>query len=183
MLGLGAVNVLFVPFVVDTLQVGPVWLGPVEMAQSASMILASALITVIARRFSSSSIVTIGMGGIALTIALAGLTGAIWQLLVLMFVIGWFVVPLQAAVVTILQQSTADGERGRVMSVLNAAMSAASVLSMGFAGIAGDVIGVREVFFVAGAITGLGCLVAFVGYRRPRAAAPSGLPADGVPVA
>jgi len=39
------------------------------------------------------------------------------------------------------------------------------VLSMGFAGIAGDVIGIREVFFAAGAITGLGFLVALVGYR------------------
>jgi MFS family permease len=184
MLGLGAVNVLFVPFVVDTLRVGAVWLGPVELAQSASMILASALITVIARRLSSSSIVTTGMGGIAVTIALAGAAGAIWQLLVLMFVIGWFVVPLQAAVVTILQQSTADGERGRVMSVLNAAMSAASVLSMGFAGIAGDLIGVREVFLVAGAITGVGCLVALVGYRRRDGAAAAGaMPPEGAAAA
>lgn len=61
-----------------------------------------------------------------------------------MFAIGWSVVPLQAAIVTILKQSTPDGERGRVMAVLQAAMSAASVLSMGFAGIRGDAIGIRE---------------------------------------
>jgi MFS family permease len=83
-----------------------------------------------------------------------------------MFVIGWFVVPLQAAVITILQQSTPDGERGRVMSVVQAAMSAAGVLSMGFAGIVGDAIGIREVMFAAGGITGIGFLVALVGYRR-----------------
>uniref|UniRef100_UPI00129A2AAE MFS transporter n=1 Tax=Vibrio cholerae TaxID=666 RepID=UPI00129A2AAE len=103
--------------------------------------------------------------GIAVVIALAGSVGAIWQLLVLMFVIGWFVSPLQAAVVTILQSRTPDAERGRVMAVLQAAMSGASVLSMGFAGIAGDAIGIREVFFVAGAITAAGAVVAFVGYR------------------
>jgi MFS family permease len=166
MLGLGAVNVLFVPFVVRVLQVGPVWLGPVELAQSASMILASGLIGVLARRLAPSSIVTIAMAGVAVTIAAAGTVVAIWQLLVLMFVIGWFVVPLQAAVITILQQSTPDGERGRVMSVVQAAMSAASVLSMGFAGIVGDAIGIREVMFAAGGITGIGFLVALVGYRR-----------------
>lgn len=166
MLGLGAVNVLFVPFVVRILNVGAVWLGPVEMAQSASMILASGLISVLARRLAPTAIVTIGMAGIAVTIAAAGAVGAIWQLLVLMFVIGWFVVPLQAAIVTILQQSTPDGERGRVMSVLQAAMSAASVLSMGMAGIAGDAIGVREVFFVAGGIVAVGFLVALVGFRE-----------------
>jgi DHA3 family macrolide efflux protein-like MFS transporter len=166
MLGLGAVNVLFVPFVVRVLQVGPVWLGPVELAQSASMILASGLIGVLGRRFAPSSIVTIAMGGVAVTIFAAGAVAAIWQLLVLMFVIGWFIVPLQAAVITILQQSTPDGERGRVMSVVQASMSAAGVLSMGFAGIVGDAIGVREVLFIAGAITGVGFLVALVGYRQ-----------------
>jgi DHA3 family macrolide efflux protein-like MFS transporter len=166
MLGLGAVNVLFVPFVVRVLQVGPVWLGPVEMAQSASMILASGLIGVLARRLAPTSIVTIGMAGVAVTIAAVGTVAAIWQLLALMFAIGWFVVPLQAAVVTVLQQSTPDGERGRVMSVVQAAMSAAGILSMGFAGIVGDAIGVREVLLAAGAIVGAGFLVALVGYRR-----------------
>ena len=166
MLGLGAVNVLFVPFVIRVLHVGAVWLGPVELAQSASMILASGLIGVLARRLAPTSIVTVAMAGVAATIFVTGAVAEIWQLLVLMFVIGWFVVPLQAAVITIFQQSTPDGERGRVMSVVQASMSAASVLSMGFAGIVGDAVGVREVLFGAGAITGIGCLVAFVGYRR-----------------
>ena len=166
MLGLGAVNVLFVPLVIRVLHVGPVWLGPVEMAQSSSMSLASGLLGVLARRLSPSSIVTIGVAGVAATIAAVGAVSAIWQLLALLFVLGWFVVPLQAALVTILQGSTPDAERGRVMSVVGASMSAASILSMGFAGIVGDAIGVREVFFLAGAIVGVGFLVAFTGYRR-----------------
>ena len=166
MLGLGAVNVLFVPFVVRVLHVGAVWLGPVELAQSASMILASGLIGVLARRLAPTTIVPVAMAGVAVTIIATGAVAEIWQLLALMFVIGWFVVPLQAALVTILQESTPDGERGRVMSVAQASMSAASVLSMGFAGIAGDAIGVREVLFAGGAITAAGCLVAVVGYRR-----------------
>ena len=171
MLGLGAVNVLFVPFVVRILDVGPVWLGPVELAQSSSMILASGLIAVLARRFAPPTIITIGIAGVAVTIALAGTVGAIWQLLVLMFVIGWFVVPLQAAVVTILQSTVADSERGRVMSVLQAVMSAASVLSMALAGIAGDTIGVREVFYAAGAICAVGFVAALVGFRPGSASA------------
>jgi MFS transporter, DHA3 family, macrolide efflux protein len=191
MLGLGAVNVLFVPLVVGVLAVGPVWLGPIELAQSASMILAAGLIGVLARRLAPSTIVAVGMLGIAVTISLVAAIDAIWQLLGLMFIIGWFVVPLQASIVTILQQSTPDGERGRVMSVLQAAMSAASVLSMGFAGILGDAIGIREVFLVAGAITAMGFVVAVVGYRPTRAArAPgdaasdtAGEPAGSLPAA
>jgi MFS family permease len=170
MLGIGAVNVLFVPFVVGTLDVGAAWLGPVETAQSASMILASGIITFLARRLTSSSIVTIAMAGIAVTIAAVGAVGTIWQLLIVMFLLGWFVVPLQAAIATILQTSTPDGERGRVLAVLQAAMSASSVLSMGLAGIAGEALGVREVFFGAGALCGVGFVVAVVGFRGPTAA-------------
>jgi MFS family permease len=173
MLGLGAVNVLFVPFVVRVLQAGPAWLGPVEFAQSASMILATGLIARLARRFRPSSIVTVGVAAVAVAVALMGVTTQIWQLLVLSFAMGWFVSPLQAAVVTMLQQGTPDGERGRVMAFLQAAMSATSVLSMGFAGIAGDAIGIREVFFVAGAIVAAGFVVAVLGYRgRPAELAP-----------
>jgi len=181
MLGLGAVNVLFVPFVVDVLRAGPAWLGPVEIAQSASMILASGLISVLARRFAPSAIVSIGMAAVAVIIAACGLVGAIWQLLGLMFLVGWFVVPLQASIVTILQQSTPDGERGRVMSVLQAAMSAASILSMGFAGLLGDAVGIREVFFIAAAITGVGCMVSVVGYRGGAADAPAERVASATP--
>lgn len=166
MLGLGAVNVLFVPLLVGVLAVGPAWFGPVELAQSASMILAAGLIGALASRFRASSIVTVGLVGVAIVIALTGGVTAIWQVLVLMFLAGWFVAPLQAAVVTILQQSVPDAERGRIMSVLNAAMSASSVLSMAFAGIAGDALGVRNVFFLAGAIVGVGAVVSLFGYWR-----------------
>ncbi len=168
MLGLGAVNVLFVPFVVRELGVGAAWLGPVELAQSASMILASGLIAVLARRLAPNAIVSIGMAGLAVIIGLSGAVTAIWQLLVLMFAIGWFVTPLQASVMTILQTSTPDGERGRVMSVLQAGMSGASVLSMAFAGIAGDALGIRQVFVIAGAIAAVGCAVSVLGYRGMR---------------
>lgn len=182
MLGLGAVNVLFVPFVVRVLGVGPVWMGPVEFAQSSSMILASGLIAVLARRLSPTAIVTVGIGAIALIIGLAGAVGAIWQLLVLMFLLGWFVVPLQASIVTILQTTVPDGERGRVMSVLQAVMSAASVVSMAGAGIAGDTVGVREAFYAAGVLCGIGFLVALIGFRAPgaRQAASEGAGGDAL---
>ena len=66
------------------------------------------------------------------------------------------------------------------MSVLNAAMSAATVLSMAFAGIAGDVVGVRNVFFLAGAIVAVGAVISLIGFRgtQPRSVADEGrLPA------
>jgi predicted MFS family arabinose efflux permease len=168
MLGLGAVNVLFVPLLVTVLAVGTAWFGPVELAQSASMILAAGLIGTLAARIRPSTIVTVGLAAMAVVIALVGTVTEIWHVLALMFAVGWFVAPLQAAVVTILQTSVADAERGRIMSVLQAAMSASSVLSMAFAGIAGEIVGVRNVFFIAGAVVGIGAVVSLVGYRGDR---------------
>ena len=166
MLGGGAVNVLYVPVVVRVLDAGQAWLGPLQFAQGASMILATGLIAKLASRFRPSTIVTVGVAGMAVVVALIGATTEIWQLLALSFAIGWFVSPVQAAVVTIFQQGTPDRELGRVMAVLQAAMSATSVLSMGFAGIAGDAIGIREAFYVAGAIVAGGFVLAVLGYRR-----------------
>jgi sugar phosphate permease len=150
---------------IRVLAVGPGWFGPVDAAESASMILAAGLVGSFAGRFRPDTIVTVGMFGLAVVTILVSGVREIWQLLVLMFVIGWFVSPAQAAIVTILQQGVPDGERGRVMAVFQAAMSAASVLSMAFAGIAGDVVGVSNVFVIAGVIVGLGAIVSIVGYR------------------
>jgi MFS family permease len=180
MLGLGAVNVLFVPLLASDLQVNPAWFGALDLAQSASMILAAGMIGAIAARFSSTTIVTVGLVGVAVLIALTGAVTAIWQVLALMFLIGWFVSPLQAAVITMLQLNVEDAERGRIMSVLNAAMSGTTVLSMAFAGIAGDVVGVRTVFFLAGVIVALGAVISLIGFRgtHPRSTAGVGrLPA------
>jgi MFS family permease len=184
MLGLGAVNVLFVPLMTRVLVVSPAWFGPLDMAQSASMILAAGMIGAIAARIRPTTIITIGLVGVAVLIALTGAVTAIWQVLLLMFLVGWFVSPLQASVVTLLQTSVVDAERGRIMSVLNAAMSAATVLSMAFAGIAGDVVGVRNVFFLAGAIVAVGAVISLIGFRgtQPRPVVEEGrLPAFATP--
>ena len=184
MLGLGAVNVLFVPLMTRVLVVSPAWFGPLDMAQSASMILAAGMIGAIAARIRPTTIITIGLVGVAVLIALTGAVTAIWQVLLLMFLVGWFVSPLQASVVTLLQTNVVDAERGRIMSVLNAAMSAATVLSMAFAGIAGDVVGVRNVFFLAGAIVAVGAVISLIGFRgtQPRPVVEEGrLPAFATP--
>jgi MFS family permease len=180
MLGLGAVNVLFVPLLASDLQVNPAWFGALDLAQSASMILAAGMIGVIAARVRSTTIVSGGLVGVSVLITLTGAVTAIWQVLGLMFLIGWFVSPLQAAVITMLQLNVDDAERGRIMSVLNAAMSGTTVLSMAFAGIAGDVVGVRNVFFLAGAVVAVGAVISLIGFRgtHPRSTTDMGrLPA------
>ena len=63
MFGLGAVNVLFLPLVVDVLQVNPVWLGGIELAQSVSMILAAGIVAMLAARLRPTTIVSVAPRG------------------------------------------------------------------------------------------------------------------------
>lgn len=78
MLGLGAVNVLMVPFLVNTLGIRPTWFGAVEGAQTAAMVLAGALTGLLARRLAPPRIVVVGLLGLGAGLGLFGLSGARW---------------------------------------------------------------------------------------------------------
>ena len=176
MLGLGAVNVLFLPLVVEVLEVSPVWLGAIELAQSVSMILAAGIVAAVASRLSPTTIVTVGILAAGVLIGLTGAVTAVWQVALLLFAIGWFITPLQASVVTIMQTNVPDAARGRVMATLQASMSGASVASMALAGAFGDVLGIREVFFAGAAVVIGGGILAGLLYRT----APRPVEADTV---
>jgi MFS family permease len=174
MLGLGAVNVLFVPLMIRVLAVPTTWLGAVDGAQTASMILAAGLVAAIAARLRPTTIVVIGLAGIAICMGLVSTVTSVWQVLFLLFIVGWFVTPLEASLGTIIQTATEDRHRGRVASTLHAVMAAASVLSMGLAGVFGDVVGVRPVFVLAGAVVGVAAVAAALMFRGVVPAAAAG---------
>ena len=165
MLGLGAVNVLFVPLLIRDLQVPATWLGAVDGAQTLSMILAAGLVAALATRLRPTTLIVIGLAGIAVFIGLtAGVTN-VWQVVALLFAVGWFVTPLEASIGTLIQTATRDRERGRVAATLHAVMSAASVLSMAMAGVFGDLLTIRTVFILAGVVVGIAALVAWLMFR------------------
>lgn len=165
MFGLGAVNVLFLPLLVRVLEVNPAWLGALDLAQSVSMVLSASLIGVLAVRFRSTAIVSASLMGLGVLVGLAGVTSSVFQIAGLLFLMGWLSTPAQAAIVTLMQTGVDDAKRGRVMATLQASMSGAGIASMLFAGVFGDVLGVRTVFLLAGAVVfGGGCL-ALVLYR------------------
>jgi MFS family permease len=170
MLGLGAVNVLFVPFLINTLHESAAWAGPIQAAQTASMILAGALVATLAARLSSQRIITIAMVAIAALCFGLAVAPNVQALLILLFLAGWFVTPLQAATSTILQTNAADHVRGRVLAAFQAATSTTTILSTAAAGILADVIGVREVVGLAGVVVGVGAVVAGVLYATDRSA-------------
>ena len=94
--------------------------------------------------------------------------------------------PLNAAISTVVQLATDDARRGRVAAMLHSVMSLANVLSLGFAGVFGDLLGVRVVFLGAAVIVGIGAVAAAAAFGlADRGAAPvtpapvSARPIDG----
>jgi MFS transporter, DHA3 family, macrolide efflux protein len=165
MLGLGAVNVLFVPLIVNDLQVSPTWMAGIDLAQTIGMIAAAGLVTTLVRRFAPTTIITLGLMGIGLCIGVTSGVGAVWQVLVILLLVGLCVTPLQAMIQTMVQTTAGDASRGRVVSIIQASMSTASVASMAIAGIFGDLIGIRGVFLAAGVVVLGAAAISWVMFR------------------
>jgi len=180
MLGLGAVNVLFVPFLVDVLGVAPAWFGAVELAQASSMVASALLVAALFARARPTTIVVGGLTAVGVLIAITGMATEVWQLLVMMFLVGWAVAPVQVSLVTIIQTGTDDAVRGRVAALFATLTGIASVMSMAFAGIAGDRLGVRAVFLIAGGVSLVAAAVAAGLYRGVGAAGAHDRPRETV---
>jgi len=172
MLGVGAINVLFIPFLVDELGASPAWAGPLEAAQTVAMVVAGGILAGLASRFSVPRLFVGGLAGLAVCVGLMAIVPGPLVLLAVMFGAGAFTMPVQATTMTIVQSATTDGTRGRVAGALNAAIQAASIGSMAVAGILADVIGIRWVFAIGGAMTLLAAVTAWALFRRAPAAGP-----------
>ena len=152
MLGLGAVNVLLVPLIVEDLMIPETWFAGFEGAQVVSMVAASAITAALARRFGTTRLIVAGAVGISIAVAAISTVQAPWQLVVILFLVGWAIAPLQASDSTLVQTEVDDSVRGRTGSALNTVLPGANVVSMAFAGTLAAGIGVRNVFLVSGAI-------------------------------
>jgi MFS family permease len=176
MLGLGAVNVLLVPFVVGELGASEAWFGPLEAALVAAMVTAGTLVTVFSSRLRPQNLVSAGAVGLGVSVMALAACAAPWQLAIVLFAAGWFLAPLQAAVTTLLQTQVSPDYRARAHAAFTTLTSAAGLVSMSLVGVAAEAAGTRGVFVGAGAIViaaGVVSAAAFHGASRiPRAAAP-----------
>lgn len=174
MLGVGAVNVLFVPLLINDLAVSPAFFGLVDGAQTVGMVVATVALTARLAGFKTSNVLVVGMLALAgFTAALAGV-GSIWHVVFLLFLAGVIVTPVQASFSTLVQTAATRDIRGRVAALMGSATSGASVLSMAFAGLAGDLLGARTVFVLCAGVIACGALIALMLFRRSPRSAPVG---------
>ena len=177
MLGLGAVNVLFVPFLIDDLAVSEAFLGAIEASQVAGLVVSGTLVAVLASRLRPSNLVSLGLVGVGVFIAAISGAVTVWHVMVLLFFVGLSVGPVQAGANTLSQTLVDDSMRGRVGGAINTLLSAANITSMGLAGVAAAAIGARNVFLLSGALVVMSGLLAywlFRDLRSPQSSAATG---------
>jgi MFS transporter, DHA3 family, macrolide efflux protein len=151
-LATGAINALFVPFLMNILQATAVQLGLVDSAQGIGMIVGSILTAAIAVRLRSNQIIAGGLFLASLTIIAIGLAPTYLVVLILLFFVGLVVMPIEATIPAITQKIVPLDKMGRVGGTMNTSQSFATLLSMGAAGVMADVIGLRAVYVAAGVI-------------------------------
>jgi len=162
-LGLGAINVLWVPFLQRTFGVGATGLGVVDSAQGAGMVLSGLALGFVASRLNRTAMAGWAIIAIGLFIAGMGLAPAFGYVIVLSFAIGLALVPAQSALMTMMQLAVPDLKRGRVGSAMNALTMAAGLVSMGLAAVLGEAVGLRTMYVISGLILlGAGVIGLFV---------------------
>lgn len=177
MLGLGAVNVLFVPFLIEDLAVSEAYLGAVEASQVAGLVISGTLVAALATRLRPSNLVSVGLVGVGAFVAVISGAQAVWHVMVMLFFVGLSVGPVQAGANTLSQTLIEDSMRGRVGGALNTLISAANITSMGLAGVTAAAIGTRNVFLASGALVVVSGVLAFWLFGELRAEPHESVPA------
>ena len=169
-LGVGAIQVVWVPYLDRTFGVGAEGLGIVDSVQGAGMIVGGIVLGFLTSRLSKTLLVGGGLALIGLTLCGMGLAPAFGYVVACSFALGVLLVPMQSALMTIMQLAVPDLKRGRVGSAQNALTMAAGMVSMGAAASIGELVGLRTVYLVCGLIiSGAGLLGTFV-LREPERA-------------
>lgn len=197
-LGLGAINVAWVPFLRRTFNLGPEGLGAVDAAQGVGMVIGGAMLGLVAGRFRKRDLAGWSILFIGLMIVLVGLAPALslvdlvpaWgaagtmekmsvgqrllymPLLVMLYsqLLGIALVPAQSSLMTMMQLAVPDLKRGRVGSALNALTMGAGVISMGIVSVLGEMVALRAIYAAAGVLVAAGGVVGLLVLQEPEMA-------------
>jgi MFS family permease len=155
MLGVGAINVLFVPFVYKELQAPLALAGVIEGSALVSMLIGTALAPALVAKITAERALWGALIACGALLLLWGGVTELWQFVLLYFALGFAQSPINIVASTIFMNNTTDAVRGRVGAVLNGVTEGASLLSMAGAGTAAALVGMRGTFVAAGVL----CLV------------------------
>ncbi len=150
-LGIGAINVIWVPYLQRTFGVDASGIGFVDSAQGVGMVAGGLLLGALSARMRKTTMCATGMLGIGAFFAVMGYSPYFEMIIALSFLVGLCLTPVQSALTTIMQMAVPDLKRGRVGSSMNAINTAGSLLSMAVVSLFGERIGLSTVFLLIGA--------------------------------
>jgi hypothetical protein len=160
MLGMGAVNVLFVPLLINELGMPETWFGAIEGAQVAGMVLGGALTAALAMRLQPTRLISLGLIALGAGIGAIAAVTRVWHIMLLLFPVGLVMTPVNAGIATLTQTLVSDDLRGRIGAALQTMIGAANITSMALAGVLAGIVGVRNVFLLAGVMAAIAGIVA-----------------------
>jgi MFS transporter, DHA3 family, macrolide efflux protein len=166
MLGVGAINVLWIPYLRTVFEVGPEGIGIVDSAQGFGMVIGGLALGAVSAVLKKPIIVGAGIMIVGVGFGAMGLAPSFAIIVIINIIVGTAMVPSQSVLYTMMQIAVPDQKRGRVSSGLSAVTTAASLASMAAASLLGDIIGFRIIFIVCGLITVFGGLVGMMGLMK-----------------
>lgn len=209
-MGVGAIHVIWVPFLQRTFGLGAEGLGAVDTAQGVGMVIGGLALGFMTARFRKKDLAGWSIAFIGVMIALIGMSPPFslanlipglqveaateitigqrllqmpLMLLAYSLLFGIALVPAQSALMTMMQLSVPDLKRGRVGSALNAMITAAGLLSMAAAATAGEVVELSRIYIVAGMITTSAGLIGLIVLREPETQAEQPLQGEAAELA
>ncbi|HTM01810.1 MAG TPA: MFS transporter [Candidatus Omnitrophota bacterium] len=151
-LGTGAVGVLFVPFLVNTLHLPAASVALAKGAQIAGLLIGGAWVARSGMARSSAALVGGGLAGIGLATVLLGASPSLAAVLGSLFLLGLCATPMQSATNALLQRRTPNAMLGRVEATVDTLLLAIMMGSMAWAGVLADRVGIRAVLYGAGVL-------------------------------
>jgi DHA3 family macrolide efflux protein-like MFS transporter len=151
-LGIGAINVLWVPLLSRSYGVGPEGMGIVDSMQGVGMALGGLAVGWLAMRFGKIRVGAAGLVVIGIMLGLTGVAPGFVYIMSFTFVLGLALAPVEAALTTLMQLNAPDQSRGRVFSAFGTFSSLAGIISMAAAGGAAEWVGIPMVYLVCGGL-------------------------------
>jgi MFS family permease len=166
-LGIGALIAIWVPFLLRKFGLGAAGVGLVDAIFGLGMVLGGFLLGTLAARFSKPALAAVGICAMGLMCAPMGYTPSYSLLLLENFIMGIFLMPVNSALLTMMQLAVPDQKRGRVSGSLNALAMVGGLASMAFASFFGERIGLENIFLVFGLILTLAGVAGFGLLKEP----------------
>lgn len=173
MLGIGALNVLWVVFLKSAYGFGATELGwrfaVVDVAFFAGMVLAGILVGNFLTKLAPKHFIVWSLIVAGLLMLPIGFAPDYWVLVVVWFFVGLAVAPINTGVTTLMQLVVPNSQLGRVGGGIGTVSETANITSMALAGVLGSLIGIPIVIALSGVMCVLAGLLALVGLPAIRA--------------